>query len=108
MSPGRRPWLTVVLNDKFCAVAGDTVFLGDPTALQTAFALRQAIWRKTDPAEPNNATSREDDQRFGATVRSPISAGDQSCAIQQSTDVMCKAKRVIKPKCCPLQQEAVQ
>ena len=27
-----------------------TVFLGDPTALQTALALRQAIWRKGDPA----------------------------------------------------------
>ena len=29
-----------------------TVFTGDPSALQTALALRQAIWRKTDPAWP--------------------------------------------------------
>ncbi len=100
--------MTVILDDKSRAVAGYTVFLGDPTALQTALALRQAIWRKADPAEPNNSTSHKDDQRFRATVRLPISASDQSCAIQQSMDVMCKAKRVVKSKCCPLQQEAVQ
>ena len=47
-----RPWLTVILDDHSRAVAGYTVFLGDPTALQTALALRQAIWRKTDPAWP--------------------------------------------------------
>ena len=47
-----RPWLTVILDDKSRAVAGYTVFLGDPTALQTALALRQAIWRKADPAWP--------------------------------------------------------
>ena len=47
-----RPWLTVVLDDHSRAVAGYTVFLGDPTALQTALALRQAIWRKSDPAWP--------------------------------------------------------
>jgi putative transposase len=47
-----RPWLTVVLDDHSRAVAGYTVFLGDPTALQTALALRQAIWRKTDPGWP--------------------------------------------------------
>jgi len=40
-----RPRLTVILDDKSRAVAGYTVFLGDPTALQTALALRQAIWR---------------------------------------------------------------
>lgn len=45
-----RPWLTVVLDDHVRAVAGYTVFLGAPTALQTALALRQAIWRKSDPA----------------------------------------------------------
>ena len=44
-----RPWLTVILDDHSRAVAGYTVFLGDPTALQTALALRQAVWRKTDP-----------------------------------------------------------
>jgi len=47
-----RPWLTVILDDKSRAAAGYTVFLGDPTALQTALALRQAIWRKADPAWP--------------------------------------------------------
>ena len=47
-----RPWLTVVLDDHSRAVAGYTVFLGDPTAVQTALALRQAIWRKTDPGWP--------------------------------------------------------
>ena len=47
-----RPWLTVVLDDRSRAVAGYTVFLGDPSAWQTALALRQAIWRKTDPAWP--------------------------------------------------------
>ncbi|MFD9666585.1 Mu transposase C-terminal domain-containing protein [Rhodococcus sp. NPDC059968] len=44
-----RPWLTTILDDRSRAVAGYTVFLGDPSTLQTALALRQAIWRKTDP-----------------------------------------------------------
>ena len=47
-----RPWLTVVLDDHSRVVAGYTVFLGDPTAIGTALALRQAIWRKTDPRWP--------------------------------------------------------
>ena len=47
-----RPWLTVILDDMSRAVAGYTVFFGDPTSLQTALALRQAIWRKADPAWP--------------------------------------------------------
>lgn len=47
-----RPWLTVVLDDRSRAVAGYTVFVGAPSAVQTALALRQAIWRKTDPAWP--------------------------------------------------------
>ncbi|NKD56101.1 DDE-type integrase/transposase/recombinase [Haematospirillum sp. H4485] len=42
-----RPWLTVVLDDHSRAVAGYTVFLGSPSAIQTALALRQAIWCKT-------------------------------------------------------------
>lgn len=45
-----RPWLTVILDDHSRAAAGYTVFLGTPTAWQTALALRQAIWHKTDPA----------------------------------------------------------
>lgn len=45
-----RPWLTAILDDHSRATAGYTVFFGDPTALQTALALRQAVWRKTEPA----------------------------------------------------------
>ena len=44
-----RPLLTIVQDDYSRAVAGYCVFLGAPSALQTALALRQAIWRKTDP-----------------------------------------------------------
>jgi len=47
-----RPWLTVILDDRSRAVAGYTVFLGDPSSLQTALALRQAIWRKSDSRWP--------------------------------------------------------
>ena len=47
-----RPWLTMILDDRPQAIPGYTVFLGDPSTLQTALALRQAIWRKTDPAWP--------------------------------------------------------
>jgi putative transposase len=43
------PWLTTVLDDHSRALAGYTVFLGAPSALQTSLALRQAIWRKPDP-----------------------------------------------------------
>jgi putative transposase len=45
-----RPWLTAILDDHSRAIAGYTVFLGDPSAMQTALALRQAVWRKADPA----------------------------------------------------------
>ena len=45
-----RPWLTAILDDFSRAVAGYAVNLGAPSALQTALALRQAIWRKPDPA----------------------------------------------------------
>jgi putative transposase len=45
-----RPWLTLVLDDYSRAVAGYAVFLEAPSALQTALALRQAVWRKADPA----------------------------------------------------------
>ena len=47
-----RPWLTVVLDDYSKAVAGYTVFLGDPTAEQTALALHQGAGRKSNPAWP--------------------------------------------------------
>jgi putative transposase len=38
-----RPWLTTVIDDHSRAIAGYTVFLGAPSAMQTALALRQAI-----------------------------------------------------------------
>jgi putative transposase len=44
-----RPWLTVIEDDYSRAVAGYAVGLEDPSALHTALALRQAIWRKADP-----------------------------------------------------------
>jgi putative transposase len=45
-----RPSLTVIEDDHSRAIAGYAVNLGAPSALQTALALRQAIWRKADPA----------------------------------------------------------
>jgi len=45
-----RPWLTVVLDDCSRAVAGYSLFLGEPSTLNLSLALRQAIWRKADPA----------------------------------------------------------
>ena len=43
-----RPWLTVIEDDYSRAIAGYAVNLGAPSALQTALALRQAIWRKAE------------------------------------------------------------
>lgn len=45
-----RPWLTTVMDDYSRAVCGYTVFTGAPSALNTALALRQAIWRKQNPS----------------------------------------------------------
>jgi putative transposase len=47
-----RPWLTIIMDDYARAVAGYTLFLEAPTTLQTALALRQAIWRKQPAAWP--------------------------------------------------------
>jgi putative transposase len=44
-----RPWLTVVLDDYSRAIAGYFVSLNAPSALNTALALRHAIWRKANP-----------------------------------------------------------
>ncbi|WP_412734307.1 Mu transposase C-terminal domain-containing protein [Krasilnikovia sp. MM14-A1259] len=44
-----RPWLTVIEDDHSRAIAGYAVNLGAPSAIQTALALRQAIWRKGEP-----------------------------------------------------------
>lgn len=43
-----RPWLTIVMDDYSRAICGYIVFAGAPSAINTALALRQAIWRKTD------------------------------------------------------------
>ena len=43
-----RPWLTVILDDYSRAVAGYTLSLHAPSSIQTALALRQAVWRKGD------------------------------------------------------------
>lgn len=47
-----RPWLTVILDDYSRAVCGYMVFLGAPSALNTALALRHGIWTKNDPHWP--------------------------------------------------------
>ncbi len=47
-----RPWLTVLLDDHSRAAAGYTVFLGDPTAEQTALAFHQAVTPKTNLGWP--------------------------------------------------------
>ncbi len=44
------PWLTTIIDDHSRVLAGYSVFLGAPAALQTSLALRQAIWRKADPS----------------------------------------------------------
>jgi len=44
-----QPWLTIILDDYSRAVAGYFLFFEAPSAVQTALALRQAIWRKDDP-----------------------------------------------------------
>ena len=44
-----RPWLTVVMDDYSRAIAGYALNLSAPSSLQTALALRQAIWRKGEP-----------------------------------------------------------
>jgi putative transposase len=45
-----RPWLTVIEDDHSRAIAGYAVSLDTPSALHTALALRQGIWRKSEPA----------------------------------------------------------
>lgn len=47
-----RPWLTVIEDDYSRAAAGYAVSLDAPSAIGTALALRQAIWRKSDPSWP--------------------------------------------------------
>jgi len=44
-----RPWLTTIIDDYSRAIAGYYHF-DAPCSLNTSLALRQAIWRKEDPA----------------------------------------------------------
>ncbi len=44
-----QPWLTLVMDDYSRAVAGYIIRFEAPSAIGTALALRQAIWRKEDP-----------------------------------------------------------
>lgn len=44
-----RPWLTVIEDDHSRALAGWSLNVGAPSALQTALAFRKAIWPKSDP-----------------------------------------------------------
>lgn len=43
-----RPWLTIIIDDYSRAVAGYMLTFRAPSAIQTALALHQAIWPKTD------------------------------------------------------------
>lgn len=47
--PPVRPWLTVIMDDYSRAIAGFRLSFAAPSAMQTALALRQAIWRKPLP-----------------------------------------------------------
>src|SRR5208337_341310 len=44
-----RPWLTSIIDDHSRALSGYFLGFQAPSALITALALRQAIWRKEDP-----------------------------------------------------------
>jgi putative transposase len=44
-----RPWLTVIEDDYSRAIAGYYLLTHPPSILHTALALRQAIWRKSEP-----------------------------------------------------------
>jgi putative transposase len=44
-----RPWLTVIEDDYSRAIAGYYLLTQAPSVLHTSLALRQAIWRKSEP-----------------------------------------------------------
>lgn len=44
----RKPWLTTIIDDYSRAVAGIFLSLEAPSAMNTALALRQAIWKKKE------------------------------------------------------------
>lgn len=45
-----RPWLTVILDDYSRAISGYYLSFCAPSAQQTALALKQGIWRKSEPS----------------------------------------------------------
>lgn len=45
----KKPWLTIIIDDYSRAIAGYMLSFEAPSALHTALALRQAIWRKSEP-----------------------------------------------------------
>jgi putative transposase len=45
----KKPWLTIIIDDYSRAIAGYMLAFEAPSALHTALALRQAIWRKSEP-----------------------------------------------------------
>jgi putative transposase len=45
-----KPWLTIVEDDYSRAISGYYLSFDHPSGINTALALRQAIWRKTNPA----------------------------------------------------------
>jgi putative transposase len=47
--PPVRPWLSVIMDDYSRAIAGFSLSLQAPSAIQTALMLHQAIWRKALP-----------------------------------------------------------
>ena len=47
-----RPWLSVIIDDDSRAIPGFFLSVHAPSAIQTALALRQGIWRKTEPNWP--------------------------------------------------------
>jgi putative transposase len=48
----KKPWLTVVIDDYSRAICGYFLSFEDPSAINTALCLRQAIWKKGNPSWP--------------------------------------------------------
>jgi putative transposase len=46
------PWLTIIIDDFSRCIMGFCLFIGVPSAIQTALALRKAIWYKEDSNWP--------------------------------------------------------
>lgn len=45
----RKPWLTIIIDDYSRVICGYYLSFEDPCSINTALALRQAIWRKGNP-----------------------------------------------------------